>query len=146
MQTFLPYPDYDESARCLDARRLGKQRVEALQILRVRAALTRDPEARVGWRHHPAVRMWAGYEWQLACYALAVCREWRGRGFADGCAEAVRALTRAFDGRWPNRRHPWLGDPALHASHRSNLLRKAPHHYGACGWTEAPDLPYVWPV
>ena len=34
MQTFMPYPDYSESARCLDRQRLGKQRVEAFQILR----------------------------------------------------------------------------------------------------------------
>lgn len=41
---------------------------------------------------------------------------------------------------------PWLGDEALHASHRSNLIRKDPEWYGRFGWTEPPDLPYVWPV
>lgn len=34
MQTFLPYPDFAQSAACLDNKRLGKQRVECLQILR----------------------------------------------------------------------------------------------------------------
>ena len=34
MQTFLPYPDFAASAAALDDRRLGKQRVEALQVLR----------------------------------------------------------------------------------------------------------------
>ncbi len=62
MQTFLPYPDFEASARVLDDRRLGKQRVEALQVLR---ALTR---AQYGWKHHPAVRMWAGHEEALAAY------------------------------------------------------------------------------
>ena len=33
MQTFLPYPSFDASAKVLDYRRLGKQRVEAYQIL-----------------------------------------------------------------------------------------------------------------
>lgn len=33
MQTFLPYADFSMSAKCLDYRRLGKQRVEAMQIL-----------------------------------------------------------------------------------------------------------------
>ena len=51
MQTFLPYPDFTASAAALDPRRLGKQRVEALQVLR---GLT---VAGYGWRHHPAVRM-----------------------------------------------------------------------------------------
>ena len=34
MQTFLPYPDFRQSAACLDYRRLGKQRVEGVQILK----------------------------------------------------------------------------------------------------------------
>jgi predicted RNase H-like HicB family nuclease len=56
MQTFLPYLDFAECARVLDDRRLGKQRVEVLQIAR---AITVPG---YGWRHHPAVRMWRGYE------------------------------------------------------------------------------------
>ena len=34
MQTFLPYEDFEASAEALDYRRLGKQRVEARQILK----------------------------------------------------------------------------------------------------------------
>ncbi|HZE02498.1 MAG TPA: MSMEG_6728 family protein, partial [Pseudonocardiaceae bacterium] len=85
MQTFLPYPDFAASAVALDRRRLGKQRVEALQILR---ALTRE---RYGWKHHPAVRMWAGYEEALACYAMEICAEWVRRGHADSCAASISA-------------------------------------------------------
>lgn len=33
MQTFLPYADFQESAYALDPKRLGKQRVETLQIM-----------------------------------------------------------------------------------------------------------------
>ena len=33
MQTFLPYKSMGQSVRCLDYKRLGKQRVEAFQIL-----------------------------------------------------------------------------------------------------------------
>ncbi|GAA3827626.1 pyrimidine dimer DNA glycosylase/endonuclease V [Nocardioides panacisoli] len=43
MQTFLPYADFARSARSLDPKRLGKQRVEALQVVR---ALT---TAGYGW-------------------------------------------------------------------------------------------------
>ena len=32
MQTFLPYADFERTAAVLDVRRLGKQRVEVLQI------------------------------------------------------------------------------------------------------------------
>lgn len=34
MQTFLPYPDFRQSAKVLDRARLGKQRVECLQLAR----------------------------------------------------------------------------------------------------------------
>ena len=34
MQTFLPLPSMGDSVRCLDDKRLGKQRVEAFQILK----------------------------------------------------------------------------------------------------------------
>ena len=34
VNTFLPYPDFVKSAKALDYKRLGKQRVEAWQILR----------------------------------------------------------------------------------------------------------------
>jgi len=38
----------------------------------------------------------------------------------------------------------WIGDEELHASHRSNLLRKDPEHYGQFEWEEPDDLEYVW--
>lgn len=44
MQTFLPYPSIIKSLRCLDNKRLGKQRVETLQILRALRGITR------GWQ------------------------------------------------------------------------------------------------
>ena len=54
MQTFLPYADFERSARVLDAKRLGKQRVEVIQVVR---ALTVPGYA---WAHHPAALMWKG--------------------------------------------------------------------------------------
>ncbi|WP_234470062.1 MSMEG_6728 family protein, partial [Streptomyces sp. MBT70] len=71
MQTFLPDSDFRRSALLLDRRRLGKQRVEALQVLR---GLTVPG---YGWRRHPAVRMWSGYEEALVRYGLEICRVWR---------------------------------------------------------------------
>ncbi|MFL6108162.1 MAG: pyrimidine dimer DNA glycosylase/endonuclease V [Marmoricola sp.] len=49
MQTFLPYADFEKSARALDTKRLGKQRVETIQVVR---ALTWEG---YGWRSPPAV-------------------------------------------------------------------------------------------
>jgi hypothetical protein len=145
MQTFLPYPNIWASARCLDNKRLGKQRVECKQIL---IALGIDvgehrgnPESR--WRNHPAVRMWRGYEAHLAEYGWIVCKAWRMRGFADTLLDQFHAAALLLPyGPSPN----WLGYDRLHASHRSNLLRKDARHYGQFGWQEPADLPYWWPM
>jgi hypothetical protein len=155
VQTFLPYPDFARTAAVLDDRRLGKQRVEALQILR---ALTRPD---YGWRHHPAVLMWKGHEEALVAYGIAICAEWCRRGHADTCetkllddARTAGALGRrrrprtqdelAAAGELP----PWLGDAAVHASHRASLLRKDDAWYRPRFGADAvdPDVPYVWPV
>ncbi len=135
MQTFLPLPDFAATAEVLDDVRLGKQRVEAYQIVRTLDGVTQ------GWRHHPAVKMWRGYEGALVRYGLAVCIEWTRRGRLDTVHDKLLAHRR------PRMKlPPWFGDEALHASHRSNLLRKDPVWYGKFGWVEPPDLPYVWPV
>jgi hypothetical protein len=136
MQTFLPYPDFSASARVLDNRRLGKQRVETLQILN---ALT-NPS--YGWRNHPAVKMWKGHEQLLALYGLEICREWIARGYKDTCLDKIQKFAPAD---LITTQPAWLGDEPFHASHRSNLLRKEPAHYAQFQWTDGPDLPYVWP-
>lgn len=151
MQTFLPFPDFASSAAVLDPLRLGKQRVEALQILR---ALTVPG---YGWRHHPAVKMWAGYEEALVRYGLEICRHWCSTGRADTCADTMTRELAEHCGRPDVRSQPelalagelpgWLGEPALHRSHRSALLRKAPEHYRPLfGQEEPDDLDYVWPT
>ena len=145
MQTFLPYPNTWASARCLDNKRLGKQRVECKQIL---IALGVDvgehpgnPESR--WRNHPAVRMWRGHEQSLAEYAWIMCKQWIMRGFKDTLSEQFRIAALLL----PSTPQPdWLGSSRLHASYRSNLLRKDFDHYSRFGWREAPGLPYWWPV
>lgn len=116
MQTFLPYADFAESAQCLDNKRLGKQRVECLQILN---ALARGPTifkctgcnklitnagdcecyAGIGvrliktpWYNHPAVKMWKGWECTLFEYSCIICNEWTKRGFKDTCKDKISAL------------------------------------------------------
>lgn len=141
MQTFVPFASMYESAACLDRQRLGKQRVECLQILKCLAGES------TGWRHHPAVRMWAGSERALVRYTLTVCAEWRRRGYRDTCGDQALALAarhgwaQVLEAPMP----PWWGRPDLHRSHRSNLLRKEPDHYAALWGFEPDDLPYVWP-
>ncbi len=132
MNTFLPYPDFAESARCLDSRRLGKQRVEAMQILRAIANPT------YGWQHHPAINMWRGNEQALALYMNAMITEWVQRRYKNNIP--------LNDVEGNVKMPPWLGNSKFHASHRSNLLRKDPAYYGQFHWEEPPDLPYIWPI
>jgi hypothetical protein len=138
MQTFLPYADFAESARVLDRQRLGKQRVETLQIMK--ALVTGE-----GWIHHPATKMWAGHEDALMDYQIAVCAEWVSRGYKDTCLEKTFALyqSRLFE---YSGYAPWHGDEAFHLAHQSNLLRKDPEHYGPLFPGVPDDLEYVWPV
>jgi hypothetical protein len=137
MQTFLPYADFKRSAAVLDRQRLGKQRVEDLQIMK---ALT-VPD--YGWKNHPATKMWEGYEQALLEYHNAICDEWTSRGYKDTCKEKAALLIPPLSKIiYPS----WLMDWEFHASHRSNLLRKDPIWYGQFGWQETPDIEYVWPT
>jgi hypothetical protein len=148
MQTFVPYASFEESARVLDARRLGKQRVEVIQVVR---ALT---VAGYAWSSHPAVLMWKGYEEALGRYGLTMCEVWTERGFADTCAATIVAdlaaagvdRIRSYDellaaGALPE----WLFDERVQHSHRSALVRKDPEHYGPIFPDAPPDVDYHWP-
>jgi hypothetical protein len=150
MQTFLPYADFRRCARVLDVRRLGKQRVEVLQILRAGARTSG------GWVHHPAVLMWRGYEEALARYGLDITQRWCALGHADTCAVKITDDYRTLYGgdtvrtqrelRDAGALPPWLGNRALHRSHQSSLVRKDPAHYRQFFPSVPDDLPYVWPV
>lgn len=139
MQTFLPYPNYQKSAQVLDRQRLGKQRVEAKQILNALAGLT------TGWVNHPATRMWRGYEPALALYGSVVCIEWRNRGYNDSLLPFfVDYMLEWDDDELID--PPWLGNRAFHRAHKSNLLRKDPEWYSRYFRNIPDDLPYVWPA
>jgi len=129
MQTFLPYPSFDKSAKVLDYRRLGKQRLEAYQILRT---ITGQSD---GWKNHPIVKMWAGYPSALKAYLNACIKEWKKRGYKN-----TMKTYRVSKHKLP----PFIGNEQFHASHRSNLLRKDFNYYSKFNWKEADNLPYVW--
>lgn len=138
MQTFLPYKSFTLSLACLDDKRLGKQRVEALQILN---AL--EPSSINKWKNHPAAKMWWGYEPALRLYKDIAIITWIERGFKNNM-EMTTSEQILRDGCrivFP----PWLTEEFC-AAHRSNLLRKDPEFYGKYGWTEPHDLPYIWPT
>jgi hypothetical protein len=142
MQTFLPYPSFYKSAACLDRARLGKQRLEVIQILRALARGT-------GWRHHPATKMWEQHAQLLCLYGTVICETWKARGYKDSIQPQIAEISKvdAWDRPQLSDNPWWLGLEKFHASHRSRLLDKNPSHYGQFGWTEQPGGPevYFWP-
>lgn len=167
MQTFLPYADFARSMQSLDDKRLGKQRVEAYQVLLQLAGIKMkdypDWQPRLGgWGQHPAVAMWAGHEIALAEYIAASCDEWTSRYktneetgerryFSDSVkANTYIALDLARRPDWSEELPAWIGDEAIHRTHRSNLLRKDPEYYSSRFPEDIPGaredyLEYIWP-
>ena len=130
MQTFLPYSNFQQSAEVLDWRRLGKQRVEGMQIIKT----ILNPEQK-GWQNHPIVIMWTPYVQALQLYTNTIINEWIKRGYNNNMKlYEINSLTMPH----------WLGKEEFHASHRANLLRKDFKHYSQFGWIENPTNPYVW--
>lgn len=136
MQTLLPYPSFYVSALVLDRARLGKQRVEARQLYDNLVGEKDQP-----WiKRHPAFKMWVGYTDSLSVYHDVMIGVWIYKGHVNNMPKISIAAP------WNRVDPPWLGDPAFHASHRSNLLRKDPKHYSKFGWSEPDNLEYVWPT
>lgn len=167
MQTFLPYPSFYRSVRVLDNRRLGKQRVEAFQILNVLERRRLTPDAKIAWRNHPAVIMWLGYDEALKLYYNFCVAEWVRRGNRNNmlyktvqCRDFILEpgtdlLPSAADCAQINKQlrlaekqvalPAFVGCRAFHISHQSNLLRKDEPYYRQFFATTPPDLEYVWP-
>jgi len=111
MQTFLPLADFEKSLRVLDYKRLGKQRVEAMQLHNVITGNT----TKSGWVNHPAAKMWRGYADALALYHNLAIDIWIECGYNNTMKHInIGKLI------YPD----WFGNESFHASHRSNLLRK----------------------
>lgn len=133
MQTFLPHQNIRKSLKCLDSRRLGKQRVEAHQILNI--LLKRKKT--MGWKNHPATKMWKGHTNALKLYFNEAIKEWLARGYKNNMnLEKIRGKI-----VFPN----WFGSRKFHSSHKSNLLRKNRRFYSKFGWKEQSNLKYFWP-
>ncbi len=155
MQTFLPYADYGQSAASLDQKRLGKQRVEAYQVLLqltgIRMVDFPNWEPREGRWNHPAMAMWAGHEVELVEYIRACCDEWTSRGYRDNCrVKSEFVLELARDDSWSTEKPAWIGVEEIHRTHRSNLLRKDPEFYISHFPEDMPKpgedfLEYIWP-
>jgi len=139
MQTFIVTKEMDRNAEILDRSRLGKQRVEAIQIARTLLGLSN------GWENHPAVKMWRGYEsFLVKIYLKSIMNEWIKRGYNnDKCGKHYLQLLECIKSSEPIVPN-WFSEDFFR-SHQSNLLRKNKDHYSKY-FSDVPDnLEYIWP-
>lgn len=142
VNTFVLHPDLQVNASLLDDTRLGKQRIEAHQILDVLEG------RKNGWQNHPAVNMWRGYEKFLKLYINFIIEEWVRRGFKNSCSTFIIIGTVL---------QPWWWDiTAIHFTHQANLFLKMPQHYSQINITPSifddeqtfnyyTKIGYIWP-
>lgn len=134
MQTFLPCVDFKETFSCLDRQRLGKQRVEAMQIYNIIAGKTNKK----GWINHPAVLMWIGFENALALYHNLCISEWINRGYKNNMSLICVDFNNLIMPKWVN--------DIFCSYHRGTLLHKNYDWYSQFGWKEEPKYEYLWPT
>lgn len=150
MQTFITDFDLEQSAQNLDNKRLGKQRVEAIQI--ANCLLIKES----AWKNHPAVKMWKGYEIYLIRYIYLHLIEWEKRGYKNiECWKHYYNLLHAVTTKMYiqqciqvnvfSKSPEWLTDRFIEA-HRSNLIRKNSAYYKPLFSKTKEGLDYIWPV
>jgi hypothetical protein len=130
MQTFLPSSNIQNSAMLLDNKRLNKQILEGYQILNVLSG--QSPTG--GWRNHPAVLMWKGFERGLWEYVQVMVNEARKRGIRTENNEAnLNKLKDKCWDIWGNSRPSfWYDNTRLMrvtTTHKANLFDKDPIYY-----------------
>lgn len=151
MQTFLTFYSTAQTFKNLDRVRHSKQRSEAIHILEANLG------EREGYKHHPALKMWLGYEPWLASYTLMACHTYRMMYGFEGkkrynyfkhIVDIIDRynLTKQLGGQEGCPRPEWLRDTDFLESHRSNLIRKEPGRYVlAFGEGTPRNAPYLWP-
>lgn len=142
---FLPFPNIYLSIKCLDNKRLGKQRVECKQIIDLLEEYDRNNTLpNKGWSSHPAFLSWIGYTNQLKVYFNICVREWISRGFDNNMQlynideSPFNIVECYFDGvrvyydnsKFNTYSFPyWVSYPPFYKSQQAALLRKDPKHY-----------------
>lgn len=121
MQVFLPSPVYSESLLFLDKKRLGKQRVEAKQLIdTILGRPMANGQVRKGWHNHPAAVMYRRHIDSLINYYNLSLSAFSAAGGKNNKL--------AVENYVHDRQHIsypwWLGIEEIHASHRGRLKFK----------------------
>ncbi len=138
--TFHPYADFKETFKVLDYRRLGKQRQEALQILKALLGLANH------YKSQAAAKAWKGYESTLCIYGALCCDEWKQRGYIDNTKSIFEAIYYKYLKNEPVIYPRWIGYEPYHSNQRARLLAKNYIHYSQFKWEEEPTDTYEFPT
>lgn len=132
VMTFVVTTDLAENFRILDTQRLGKQRVEGMQLINA-------IENNKGWSQHPAARMWANNLDALKHYVNCCIYEWIQRGNENTMKYYEVPKFIVFP--W------WFSWNPLIQSHRAMLYRKNPFYYHDKFTIEEKyhQYGYIWP-
>ena len=158
MQTFISDTNLIKNFLNLDNKRLGKQRRESVFILE--AILKQNKE---GYKNHPAVKMWKGYEgYLLFVYLFVNMKIWKNKNFnnvktQEDYEELSKLLLNKFKCFLSKllpfifirkliwKKPPWITKEFIEA-HRSKLIRKKPEHYRSLFPDTKEGLEYIWPI
>jgi len=147
-----------KSLSCLDNKRLGKQRVEAKQLismieLRHELHLTgkvnlkelkiKYPEHKFpSWFNHVATLMWEDYLEELKVYYNISIYLWKNRRGVTG--KLMKNNLEYKHVSLMSLNIPRFFTSRVSKSHRSALLFKDYKYYSQFGWNDTPQLGYVW--
>ena len=137
VNTFLPFNNFQNCALVLDNKRLGKQRVEAMQIINILEGKAKGN----GWKNHVVTKMWNGYLPALKHYCNIIIEEWIRRGFKNTMRLYIIDEPIII---------PWFAtNKTINMAYRANLLRKD-YEYYKNKFSELPPVytlkyTYIWP-
>lgn len=161
---FIIVPDIKQTAKMLDMKRLGKQRVEAKQIIDLLEFYDKNKTFNgKSWSNHPATLSWIGFTNHLKVYFNIITREWIERGYNNTmefynvdeslynivpCTFENNILT--YDNTMFNEySFPfWVSFPPFYLSHQAALCRKNPTFYKFLLREELKpflEVGYLWP-
>lgn len=134
VNTFFTSSNPKKTARKLDDRRLGKQRVEAKQIIDALEDRTS------GWSNHICTRGWIGYTEALKDYYNIIVKEWIKRGKKN----TMKLYKLEEKPEYP----PWATCKKIQYSHQARLIQKDPVFYKKrfSPPEEYHELSYIWPA
>jgi len=150
MDTFVPFPNFKDTAKALRHDDAINSLRAALKIMEIKHEYG-NVDTHATLARHPMVEMWGEAIPHLCEYAFALIEAIpEERTGALNLAKIERAvqfhLSCATSGEYRMDPPRWLGDEMFHAAQRSALMRLRPLHYGAMWPTEDMSIPQYWPT